>query len=423
VGQLRERVLGALAASIQPVGTVYTGLMTPPPSLTVYQTWREGEQAFSRAHWTDALERFRRAWSMDTTFLTPLVRSGWVLVILERWASLDTVLMKARQNRRSLSTHESLQIDWMEAYRQRDLEEQARIASRQAAFAPTEWSFNGGISALRVGRFRDAVRYLTQLDLRLSFEEGVMALMYLARAQHLQGEFQAELETSRQARRLFPSRLAPREGDVRVLVALGRMAEADSLVANWVILPSPYIGLPPVRAVWSSSGSVLTYLALEARAHGRNEAYLDWIERSIAWHREHIAEGADVDPMALVQALYYAGRYEEAEDYLETLSGSDSGNVEQVGFRGVLAVRLGELDLEASLERELASLDARLLSGANLWWRARVAALLGEKRRAVELLHEAQSNGWPFNIWHHVELDFESLADYRPFQEFMAPKG
>jgi len=64
-----------------------------------------------------------------------------------------------------------------------------------------------------------------------------------------------------------------------------------------------------------------------------------------------------------------------------------------------------------------------LLSGANLWWRARVAALRGEKRRAVELLHEAQNNGWPLNIWHHVEPDFESLASYQPFREFMAPKG
>ncbi|UCG87915.1 MAG: hypothetical protein JSW71_05055 [Gemmatimonadota bacterium] len=423
VGQLRERVLGALAASVQPVGTAYAGLWTPPPSLAVYQAWREGEEAFNRADWTEALDRFRRAWSMDTTFLTPLVRSGWVLVILERYASLDTVLMRARQNRQDLSTHESLQIDWMEAYRQRDLQGQARIGSELAAMTPTEWSFNAGISALRVGRLRDAVRYLTQLDLRLSFEDGLMALMYLARAQHLLGESRAELETARQARRLFPSRLAPCEGEVRALVALGRMAEADAVVANRVILPSPYPGLPPVWAAWSSSGSVLTYLALEARAHGWSEAYHEWTERSIAWHRERIAEGADVEPMALLQALYYAERWDEAWDYLRTLSASDSADVEHVGFSAVLAVRLGEPDRAASLDRALASLDSRELRGANLVWRARIAALLGEKRRAVELLHQAQSNGWPFNIWHHVELDFAPLADYPPFQEFLAPEG
>jgi len=248
VGQLRERVLGALAASIQPVGTAYKGLMTPPPNLAVYRAWREGEEAFSRAG-------------------------------------------------------------------------------------------------------------------------------------------------------------------------------AEALVANRVILPSPYPGLPASSAVWSSSGSVLTYLALEARAHGRSEAYHEWTERSIAWHREHIAEGANVDPMALVQALYYGGLWHEAEDYLETLSPSDSGNVEHLGFRAVLAVRLGAPDRAAVLDRELAALDSRELRGTNLLWRARIAALLGDKQRAVQLLHQARSNGWPFNIWLHVELDFAPLQDYAPFQEFLAPNG
>ncbi len=421
VGQLGERVLGALAASVQPVGTAYAGLWTPPPSLAVYRAWREGEEAFSRADWTEALDRFRRAWLMDTTFVTPLVRSGWVLAILERYAGLDTVVMRARLNRQDLSTHEALQIDWMEAFRQCDLAEQARIGGRLAALAPTEWSFNAGVSALMAGRLRDAIRYLTQLDSRLTFDE--MALMYLARAQHLRGELQAELETARRARQEDPNRLAPFEAEARALVALGRTSEADALVANRVILPSPYPGLPATVAVWSSSGSVLTYLALEARAHGRSEAYHAWIERAIAWHRERLAEGADVDPMALVQALYYAECWQEAWDYLQTRSGSDSGDVEHVGLRAVLAVRLGEPDRAASLDRELASLDTRELRGANLLWRARIAALLGEKRRAVELLHRAQSNGWPFNIWHHVELDFAPLADYQPFQQFLAPDG
>jgi hypothetical protein len=201
------------------------------------------------------------------------------------------------------------------------------------------------------------------------------------------------------------------------------MAEADSLVTNRVILPSPYPALPATWAVWSTSGSVLTYLALEARAHGRNETYQEWIERAVAWHRERIAAGADVDPMALVQALYYAERWHEAQDYLQTIYQSDSGNVEYLGFSSVLAVRLGELERAASLDRELASCDARELRGANLVWRARIAALRGEERRAVELLHRAQRNGWPFNIWHHVELDFVPLADYPAFQDFLAPEG
>jgi len=423
VGQLGERVLGALAAAMEPIGTERPGMMTSPPSLAVYQAWRAGEEAFNRQHWSEALNRFREAWSMDTTFITPLVRSGWVFVILERYDSLDAVLRRARQHRRSLSTHEALQIDWMEAYRQRDLEEQARIAVATAELTPTDWSFNAGISTLRVGRLKDAIRHLTRFDSRLGFDMGAVGMMYLARAQHLNGEYRAELETAQQARRDHPGLLLPFEGEVRALLSLDRTSEADSLVANQVILPSPYSGLPPQVAAWSTSGSVLTYLALEARAHGHPEAYEAWIERAIGWHRERIAEGAEVDPLALVRALYYAERWQEASDYLQTLSGGNSASTERLGLNAVLAVRLGNLDQATSLDQQLGLLDTRLLSGANLVWRARVAALRGEQQRAVELLYRAQRSGWPYNIWYHIEPDFASLSDYPSFEEFLAPKG
>jgi len=424
VGRLSDRVLGALAASIEPLGTIRKGLMTAPPNLDVYRAWRAGEEALLRQKWDEALGHFHRAWSMDTAFVTPLVRSGWPLAILERCEDLDRVLARVRQERQRLSPHESLQIDWFEAFRERDLEGQARIGSRLAALTPTDWSFNAGTSALRIGRLRDAIRHLTQLDPCTSFDDGVMARMFLARARHLHGDFLAELEIAREARQHHPGRLAPWEGEVRALLAMGRMAEAKSLVENQVILPVPYPDLPPITALWPTSGSVLTYLALEARAHGQAEAYRSWIEGAITWHREHMAEGADIDPMGLVQALYYGERWHEAMHHLGGITRSeDSRDVEFLGFSAVLAVHLGEPDRVESLDQALASLDTLELSGANLVWRARIAALQGKKRQAVELLHRAYRTGWPFNIWYHVELDFAPLSDYSPFQEFLAPKG
>lgn len=424
VGRLSDRVLGALAASIEPLGAIRKGLMTAPPSLDVYRAWREGEEAFLRQKWDDALGHFHRAWSMDTTFVTPLVRSGWPLAILERYEDLDRVLARVRQERQNLSPLESLQIDWFEAFRERDLEGQARIGGRLAALTPTDWSFNAGTSAMRIGRLGDAIRHLTQLDPSTSFDDGVIARMYLARAQHLRGDFLAELQTARQARQQHPGRLAPWEGEVRALVAAGRMAEADGLVENQVILPVPYPELPPISVVWPTAGSLLTYLALEARAHGQADAFRRWVEGAIAWHREQMAEDAGIDPMGLIQALYYGERWDEAVHHLGGITRSeDPRDVESLGFSAVLAVRLGDPDRVESLDQALASLDAFELSGANLVWRARIAALQGQKRRAVELLHRAYRKGWPFNIWYHVEPDFAPLSDYSPFKEFLAPKG
>ncbi len=57
--------------------------------------------------------------------------------------------------------------------------------------------------------------------------------------------------------------------------------------------------------------------------------------------------------------------------------------------------------------------------------RARIAAVLGQHERAVQLLREAISQGfrWDFRWGGHLETDFESLRDYEPFQELVKVKG
>jgi hypothetical protein len=49
-------------------------------------------------------------------------------------------------------------------------------------------------------------------------------------------------------------------------------------------------------------------------------------------------------------------------------------------------------------------------------------AILGDKEGAVNLLRQAIKEGSAYSSLHAVE-DFESLADYPPFVQFMKPKG
>ena len=51
---------------------------------------------------------------------------------------------------------------------------------------------------------------------------------------------------------------------------------------------------------------------------------------------------------------------------------------------------------------------------------ARMAALLGERERAVNTLRNYRG---VYDIGPHREFDFESLRDYPPFQELVRPKG
>jgi tetratricopeptide (TPR) repeat protein/TolB-like protein len=421
IGQLGERVLGALATTIQPLGWVGAGMMGTPPSLAVYRAWREGEESVERGDWSQALEHFSRAWSMDTTFLTPLVRSGWAHLILDRPSGLDSVLELTRRREQDLSHFELLQVAYLEAYRNGDLEGQTRAGRELALLSPTHWSFSAGLAALRTRRLEEGLRHFLALDPRVVPEPWYVAgQMYAARALHLRGEFVRELDVVRQAQRLYPGRLPLVEGEVRALLALGRTEDAQALVSDLVVVPDRYPFLPPAPIELSTSGSLLTYLALEARAHGQARAYNAWSQTAIEWHREVRAEGTEPDPMAFVRALYYGGRWEEALELLQPISHDDVRPMDRLGFEAVLAARLGKPERAKGLARELDALDTLAVSGANLLWRARVSALLGEKRRAVELLQEAEARGSPHTIWHHVELDFVSLAGFPPFQEFLA---
>ena len=54
-------------------------------------------------------------------------------------------------------------------------------------------------------------------------------------------------------------------------------------------------------------------------------------------------------------------------------------------------------------------------------WRGQVAAILGDKERAVELFQETK--GFPYGLWLHRNETFDSLRDYPPFQVLMRPIG
>jgi len=52
--------------------------------------------------------------------------------------------------------------------------------------------------------------------------------------------------------------------------------------------------------------------------------------------------------------------------------------------------------------------------------RARIAVALGEREQAMELLRQSRFN--KFNLV-HLDLAFEPVWDYPPFQELLRPKG
>jgi hypothetical protein len=82
--------------------------------------------------------------------------------------------------------------------------------------------------------------------------------------------------------------------------------------------------------------------------------------------------------------------------------------------------------LEAQrLDKILATLPTPHLFGSHTFARARIAAALGDRAGAVELLRKAWGQGRPLtfdtraNEDVHSDQDFDSLRDYFPFQALM----
>ena len=55
--------------------------------------------------------------------------------------------------------------------------------------------------------------------------------------------------------------------------------------------------------------------------------------------------------------------------------------------------------------------------------RSQLAALVGQKEQAVELLRDAFARGLYMSLAVHRQMDLESLRGYAPFDELMRPKG
>jgi len=85
--------------------------------------------------------------------------------------------------------------------------------------------------------------------------------------------------------------------------------------------------------------------------------------------------------------------------------------------------RRGDREGAMKISDELAAIDRRFLFGRHTYWRACIAAHLGEKERAVALLRESFSQGRSYRVGLHRDINLEPLWDYQPFKELLRPKG
>lgn len=420
IDSVQIQVMGALAARLAPRVAWELPPSAQPPTYRAYLAYTNGLDAWIVGDYGGAARWFEEAFARDTTYLRALMFAWSAHGNSGNQARSDSLEAFLRARREDLPRYDLYRLDW--SYARRHGDHRAALAAARSAMElnPT--------GTLRLGlglSLRDTNR---PEEARKQFEDWLgsmhVASWYgiwtnYARILHMLGDYEVELDVARRERDRLPAgQLLLGEAEARALVALGQMGPFQRRLVELEALSS---GLARDR--------LLHRLALELRAHGHREASVDLADRAIAWHDdlpEELRQGRE-GRTARAALAYVGERWSEAAGLWAALEedAEVADLVDAVGTRGAAAARLDDRPMAEASIRRLTTLVSSPSSppGAALTYRARMAAVLGERQQAVELLRQAFVGGQAFGIWLHRDMDLEALRGYPPYEQLVQPEG
>ncbi|MFW5950844.1 MAG: BTAD domain-containing putative transcriptional regulator [Gemmatimonadota bacterium] len=413
VGALREQILGRVALRLDDRFMGLESVKGPrPPSYEAYRAYLTGVDLFFTGPYPAAIRELDRAWAADSTFVAPGIWVASAFGNMGDPARQDSVLQLLERRRSHLSPVERAGVDVMRAGLRGDREMVYRIVSEGLRRQPaTEGRLITGGAALATNRPRAAIAAL-----RSEPETGATRNRFLGfhntltEALHVLGRHEEELEAAREARVRLPERLRPFFLEARALIALHRLDEAQDVLEEAMARPG---------RDWSP-GYLQLRAGLELRWHGQPEAAEQALRRGLEWY-ETVASDGDYR-FSIGRAHLWLGKAESAARHFRELAARHSDNVEYLGYLGLAYAMARRSDAAREVDARLEAWDEPYIRGQHLYWRAAIAARLGQKDRAVSLLREAIARGVPYSQLHESE-ELRPLAHYPPFLELIAPKG
>jgi tetratricopeptide (TPR) repeat protein len=391
------------------------------PVFEAYQEFVKGMDAFG-VDYQRSVRHFTRAIELDPTFATAKLYIAVAYGNQRLYEKACDYLESIEKTREELSLIEICLLDWAKASyggqnetALRHIREAKRLAPDNAVIAHVL-----GGEALGLNRPREAVQayaLLAFLDPKTSFVRPASGWCFyvLTGAHHMLGEYKKELKVAKQAEKYFPENMHFPVIEARALAALGKIGDVRKVVADCLDVDAPS-GTP---------GNVMMEAARELYAHGHKDASREFADMAIEWAegRPGAERKTERRQGFYADALYFAGRFDEAGKIYASLAAEHPEDIDYQGYLGTLAARRGDRDEAMRVSGELAAIDRRFLFGSHTYWRACIASLLGEKERAVALLKEAFSQGQAYGTSLHRDVDLEPLWDYPPFKELLRPKG
>lgn len=412
---LRRRVMRQLTPlgeyTWQSCGLVETNL----PDHEAYREFTEGNRLFSGAEYNQAIEHYKKSFSLDPDFPLPLFWWFFTLTQTGDRADAEPVLKKLEQNVDKLFPLHRFLLDYAKASLHGRWAD-GHKAIRQAARLDKAWSYLYGTTSIIINRPGEAVAAIETLDPERGGMRGRTSYWnQLTLAYHMLGDHKQELEKARQARQQYPDDLSVLWYEVRAWAASGKIKEVNKLIDESFDLP-PANGFNP--------GVIMLNAWMELNHQGHIGTSREMLYRSLDWHRDRPQKEVETISFRYSSArvFYYSGMWEKAKSLYAALHRENPENVRYHGWLGSTLARMGDKEGALNISKELAELDRPDLLGHHLFRCARIAAVLGEKETAMNLIREALAQGYSFTKL-HPSNDFEALWDYPPFQELIKPRG
>jgi tetratricopeptide (TPR) repeat protein/TolB-like protein len=417
VRELRDRVLGALAVQRDPRLPAGAAFANRPPTREAYLAFDRALSDYDAYRYTAATTGMLEAWQRDTTFTAALVYAAFAASNATDQQRADSLVREAQARRPSMSAYHAAMSDHLAAFLQGDGPGALAAALRANDLAPgSRAGYNAARTLLAMNRPAEAEAMLASLDPEHGPMRGWPAYWsQRAYAAHLLGRHDEALAFAREMHRRYPDQRVTTVLEARSLASLGRHAELDSLFRATE-------GLPP--DVYWSQGAMRAVAAEELMVHGDSAAGVALHREAERWLRDRLRrqpEQAD-HHFWLATALIGQRKWSDADQVLTRLLRSEP----RLRVRGMAALVAAHRGDRARAERLLrdATPDER---GEWLAYRARLAAIFGEREEALQLLGQAIATGVRLSIggWHWVHgaavHDFAPLGDDPDLARLLAP--
>lgn len=416
IRNLRQRVMGVLAARNDSFMSEVLSLR--PPTYDAYQEYRTGWEYFGRDN-DQSIQHFQRAYELDPSFIWALHMVCMIHSNRNDFEAALAVADRIDRMRESLTEFDRYVLDYRYAYLQRNIQKGLSVLHQaEKKFPESGWVLDTiGLAALYINRPQEALESLSKIDMekgsKMTVAVSSWSISRMITAYHMLGDFEKEKETIQRAIKLFPDRIW-RTREVRVSAALGRMEDVQRYVEESLQ------GLSKA----GNPGSILYEAVEELRVRGYMEEAQNIADRLVDWTQKQMpGDPTESQLRSLADRLYLAQRWDEAHEICKKLAENYPDSFAYAAKLGCIAAREGNPEEARRVSEDLGTLNRPYLFGRHTYRRARIASLLGEKQRAVDLLQQAMREGYRFTIDVIQDQDFLPLKDFPPFQEFLKPKG